>query len=1193
MQLKTLKIKGFKSFADPTTIQFGAGVTAVVGPNGSGKSNVIEAIRWVMGEQSAKSLRGGRMNDVIFSGTNERKAMNQAEVTLTLDNSTGFLPIEADEVSISRRLGRDGTSDYFINKQNCRLKDVVELFMDSGLGKESFSVISQGQVESIFNSKPEDRRAIFEEAAGVFKYKVQKQEAEKKLDKAQDNLDRVEDILYELKAQAEPLEEQAKRAEIYLEKREQLVEVDIGLTVMKINRYKEELEAANEHMNQIKLDLKNKRIQTEQVQKQQSALKENLKALKADREVAQSEILEIVQAVERTESDLALLEEKTKHKEAFLNEKQASIAKEEAQQQMLREKIETLHAQKTAAQDEATAITKQLNEAKERLAYLKDGADDRIEELRYEYVDLMQEKATLNNDVKTLESSIEKVNHQVQKNKKAHQEAADELASTEEERTRKEAALSDLRTELDELLQEFKELKTALAQKEDLLAERANAIEKNQRELEQVKAKRESLAQMTEHYAGYFAGVKAVMKNQAQLSGIVGTVADLIHIQEQYLTAIDTSLGSSSQFIVVEQEKDGREAINFLKRAQSGRATFLPLTTIKPRTLNYNALQSAKAVTGFVGVGSDLIDYEQHVSQIIENLLGHTFIAEDLKSANDIAKAINYRYRVVSLDGNMMNAGGSMTGGGSKSNNSHIFTQKKELKDLQERQNVLEEALADKTSGDQSLKQAHQKLNEKLDEIKAIGEQKRYKEQDLTKDVELLQQASQRLNKQEKVLSYEQTELLTEIKSLEQSLTETKQQQRMISEQVENVDEELTALKSAQDDSEQIQDSLLAEMETLREQLSHHNETIASTSATLKNFQQQLMASQEEADALKEAIQRFETGEELRSEDQLHEQLQQQLALKEKKQAQEKDLKQAISAYETNLDDLQTKLDDLQGAVDKLVSQKNQIEVKLSRLDVNIDHQLAHLAEEYQVSYEDARLHPNLELSFEQASTRVKNLKQAIADLGHVNIDAIEEYQQLAERLEFLGGQQQDLLDAKAQLRQTMERMDQEVKIRFKEMFDQIKEQFSNVFPKMFKGGRAQLELTDPNNLLETGVEIIAQPPGKQLTSLSLLSGGERALTAISLLFAIIHVNPIPFCILDEAEAALDESNVFRFGKYLQSFETDTQFIVITHRKGTMEQADSLYGITMQERGVSKLVSIQLEDALDLEEESKAQSEIE
>lgn len=1190
MQLKTLKIKGFKSFADPTTIQFGAGVTAVVGPNGSGKSNVIEAIRWVMGEQSAKSLRGGRMNDVIFSGTNERKAMNQAEVTLTLDNSTGFLPIEADEVSISRRLGRDGTSDYFINKQNCRLKDVVELFMDSGLGKESFSVISQGQVESIFNSKPEDRRAIFEEAAGVFKYKVQKQEAEKKLDKAQDNLDRVEDILYELKAQAEPLEEQAKRAEIYLEKREQLIKVDTGLTVMKINRYKEELEAANEDMKQIESGLEQKRTQSEQVQQQQLALKENLKELKAQREVAHSDILEIVQAVERTESDLALLEEKTKHKEAFLNEKQASIAKEETQQQVLREKIETVQAQKRHAQSEANKITEQLYQAKERLTYLKDGADDRIEELRYEYVDLMQEKATLNNDVKTLESSVEKVNRQVQKNKNEHQEAVKELTSTEEKLARKEAELAEIQVELDELLQEFKQLKASISQKEAELAEQADAIEKNQRELEQVKAKRESLAQMTEHYAGYFAGVKAVMKNRRQLSGVVGTVADLIQIPEQYLTAIDTSLGSSSQFIVVEQEKDGREAINFLKRAQSGRATFLPLTTIKPRHINHNALQSAEAVAGFVGVGSDLIDYEQQVSQIIENLLGNTLIAEDLKSANKIAKAVNYRYRVVSLDGNMMNAGGSMTGGGSKSNNSHIFTQKKELEDLRERQNVLEEKLADKTSGDQSLKQEHQKLNEKAEKIKEIGEQKRYKEQDVAKDVKLLQDTTDRLRKQVKVLNYEQTELLAEAEMLKKSLTETKQQQIVISEQVESVDEELTALKSAQDDSEQIQETLLAKMETLREQLSGHNEEVASTTATLKNFRQQLVSSQEEGEALKEAIQRFETGEELLSEDQLQTQLQQQLAQKEEKQAHEKDLKQAISAYETNLDDLQTELDNLQEAVDKLVSQKNQIDVKLSRLDVNIDHQLAHLAEEYQVSYEDARLHPELELSFDQASARVKQLKQAIATLGHVNIDAIEEYQQLAERLEFLGGQQQDLLDAKAQLRQTMERMDQEVKIRFKEMFDQIKEQFSYVFPKLFKGGRAQLELTDPDNLLETGVEIIAQPPGKQLTSLSLLSGGERALTAISLLFAIIHVNPIPFCILDEAEAALDESNVYRFGKYLQSFETDTQFIVITHRKGTMEQADSLYGITMQERGVSKLVSIQLEEALDLQEDSETQT---
>lgn len=1185
MQLKTLKIKGFKSFADPTTIEFNEGVTAVVGPNGSGKSNVIEAIRWVMGEQSAKSLRGGRMNDVIFSGTSSRKPMNIAEVTLTLDNSTGFLPIDFDEVSITRRLNRSGESDYMINKQSCRLKDIVELFMDSGLGKESFSIISQGQVEAIFNSKPEDRRAIFEEAAGVFKYKTQKYQAERKLEDTQGNLDRVQDILYELEGQVGPLKDQAEKAKRYLELKDDLRDTDIGLSVMKIKKYSDEMNQAQASFQENDGEISELNHQLDQETANQAELDQEITQLTNQREDLQTKNLDLVQAIERAESALAIRDEKAKHKEEFLSSKRQQIADQESRLKSLQEKIHEKESLRNELNEAIKTLNQELKDKRERLGYLQDGASERIEDLRADYIDLMQEKANVNNEDQSLNQEIQKSTLQASRLKQNQQEAEEALSQDQEALKEKEEALNQVSQDLNDLLNEFQEIDTKQKSLNQSIKADQDQLQKLKNDYERAQAKHQSLSQMQDNYAGYFAGVKEIMQNQDRLQGIVGTVADLISIPSQYLEAIDTVLGSSSQFVVVRDEQSGRQAIQYLKQKRSGRATFLPMTTIKARYVRQDNLNRAQQEPGYIGIASDLIDYNPEVDAIIKNLLGNILVAEDLDAANKIARAIGYSSRVVSLDGNVMNAGGSMTGGGSRSNNSHIFTQKEELKSLGQTLENLKPRIQELSDHLEDQTQKRQDLVEHLEEIRQIGENKRYQENNLKNEVNNLKESTKQGTQRVKAGNYELKELSDNLNQAKNRLEELQVEKERVYSRIDQINAELEDLNEAKEDSSQKQNEMLKAIESLTDQLSTKRESLASAKAGLESLQSQQADASSQIDRLNKDIETYQSTDQLASKEELEDQVQTLTSDQETLQEKDQSLKAELKTLTEDLDHLEGQIKAHQDRLQSLNQAQNKLEVAKSRLEVNLDYQLNYLVEEYSISYEEAEKLPPLDQDFDQAAQDVKTLKKAIKNLGPVNLTAVEEYDQVSERYEFLSKQQNDLLEAKDQLHQTMDEMDEAVKSRFKESFDQIKDQFAKVFPQMFGGGRAELQLTDPDDLLHTGVEIVAQPPGKKLSTLTLLSGGERALTAISLLFAIIQVSPIPFCILDEAEAALDESNVMRFGHYLQNFETDTQFIVITHRKGTMEQADSLYGITMQEKGVSKLVSVRFDDVeeMDLE----------
>lgn len=1184
MQLKKLVLKGFKSFAEKTVVEFDSGVTAVVGPNGSGKSNIIEAIRWVMGEQSAKNLRGGRMHDVIFSGTNARKAINIAEVTLVLDNKDGFLPVDFEEVSVTRRITRSGDSDYLMNTQPCRLKDIVDLFMDSGLGKESFSIISQGQVEAIFNSKAEDRRAIFEEAAGVFKYKVRKEKAERKLEDTQDNLDRVQDILYELDGQVEPLRNQASIAKEYLEKKEELTDLDIGVSVMRVQELQETVSTGKETLNELSEDLAEVESSISEDQTSLAELKGQLHEVERQREELNSQLLSTVQESERTEAALNLHAEKAKHKEAFLQEKQSSIEKQESAKADLLSRLEECEKTVQDYSEKVESLTQQLADKRAQMTRLEGNREEAMEELRATYIELMQKQTTLKNEQTYLEQQLSRQSirrEKVQKDATEAKKEFDEIDATVEAKIKEHESVKE---SLDALVERFQSVKAEhdeLARTQDSKQQRLNEALS---QMQQAKAKQRSLIEMQESYAGYFAGVKAIMQNRETVDGIVGTVADLIEIPKDYVDAVDTVLGSSSQFVVVESEKAGRDAIGYLKKNRAGRATFLPIPTIKARYIREEAKKQAEAIDGFIGIASELIQYEDRVANVIQNLLGNTIVAKDIQAANAIARAVQYRYRVVSLEGDVMNAGGSMTGGGGKrSSNAHLFSQKKELKELEIFIGETEKTVEIRQKEVEKDQTKQKELSDELESIRAEGEEKRVYEKQLQSERDSLEERRTRLEREQKAFQYESSEVEKEWSENSERLEEIKQERDTIETQVNEQKSEMSALSEQKEDVEIKKQALEQEMSDLQEELNGAREEQAAARSQETSLNNQVEQVEEAVQALRQDMAAFEAGEDFGSKEELEEKLEQ---LKEKHQQlkeQERERKETQEQTEEQVATTESALSQKQGRKQYLSDEKAKVDVELSRADVTIDHLLNYLAEEYSMSYEEARLQPKLDLPVEEAQKRVKLLKKGIEELGPVNIGAIEEYERVHERWQFLTEQQEDLLEAKAKLYDTMDEMDTEVERRFKETFEQIQAQFAKVFPKMFGGGQAELRLTDPDNLLTSGVDIVAQPPGKKLSSLSLLSGGERALTAISLLFAIIQVRPIPFCILDEAEAALDEANVSRFGKYLREFETDTQFIVITHRKGTMEEADSLYGVTMQEKGVSKLVSVRLQDVDEIE----------
>lgn len=1182
MFLKRLEVMGFKSFADRIGIDFVPGVTAVVGPNGSGKSNVTDAIRWVLGEQSAKSLRGGKMEDVIFAGSDSRKPLNFAEVTLVLDNTDGRVPLDYSEVSVTRRVFRSGESAYLLNKQNCRLKDITDLFMDSGLGKEAFSIISQGRVDEILNSKAEERRSIFEEAAGVLKYKQRKKKAELKLNETDENLNRVLDILHELDGRMEPLQIQASTARDYLDMSAELKDADIALLAFDANRLKQELEQLGK--DAAEQSAKEQELAAEIGSKEEtvSSLRKKIAELDSEIDAEQSSLIEASSETEKWEGRKLLMSEKKHNADRQASQLKENLDAEMAENQVLAEKHQEQLKLLDARKAEQQKIKNAIRQLEEQLSRTPADIENEIESFKSLYIELMNEQATVRNELKNIDLQERQLSESTSRIALQQQDFIAELEKLEKEKEEAANKYDTIKELLEEKRRLYRETENSYQQIKGAFDKKQNMLFQAYQSQKQLESRIDTLQELEADFSGFFQGVREVLqaREKGQLTGIVGAVAEIAQVDQNYAKAIETALGASSQHIVVQNEDDARKAIQFLREKRAGRSTFLPMTVMKPRTIPEHTLSSIRQHPAFIKVAFELVDYDPAYNMIIENLLGNVIIAEDLKGATAIAKLTGNRFRVVTLEGDIVNAGGSMTGGANKTQAS-FFTRKAELEQLLVQSKELAQTIAVAEKTVQKEQSEVYTTERRLNDLRSEGEKYRDLESERAMTLREINAVLNTTKERFKVFQAEQKNKGSDLDAVTVRKETASSRLDEITSELDGTSARIEELTQFKQQNESARDAVLVKFADHKSQLAVMKERVNQ----LTDSEAELLVRKEKSDRKLKEIQselewlQSEEAAKVYSDEEIIAEISKWSSKKQMGMQKISELKELRIQNQSQLTELEEELKEYQRHHKGFVEAIRICEVKATRLDVQVQNLIGQLENNYELTLEQAT---QFELADEEDVVRkkVKLLKQSIEELGPVNIGSIEEFEHVAERHNFLTEQRNDLNEAKETLRTVIREMDEEMTTRFDETFHAIRSHFQRVFKELFGGGSADLVLTNPQDMLATGVEIIAQPPGKKLQALSLLSGGERALTAIALLFAILNIRPVPFCILDEVEAALDESNVVRYSQYLKKFSEDTQFIVITHRKGTMEGADVLYGITMQESGISKLVSVKLQEQL-------------
>ena len=1173
MYLKEIEIQGFKSFADKTKVVFDQGVTAVVGPNGSGKSNITESLRWALGESSVKSLRGGKMPDVIFAGTESRKPLNYASVVVTLDNEDGFIKDAGQVIKVERHIYRSGDSEYRIDGKKVRLRDVHDLFLDTGLGRDSFSIISQGKVEEIFNSKPEERRAIFEEAAGVLKYKTRRKETESKLQQTQDNLDRLEDIIYELDNQIKPLAKQAENARKFLDLDGQRKAIYLDVLVAQIKENKAELELTEEELTQVQELLTSYYQKREELEEENQTLKKKRQDLQAQMAKDQGSLMDLTSLISDLERKLALSkleseqvalnQQEAQARLATLEDKRKALSKEKAEKEANLEQLE-----KSLAEN-----NKELNRLEAELLAFSDDPDQMIELLRERFVALLQEEADVSNQLTRIENELENSRQLSQKQADQVEKLKEQLATAKEKASQQKDELETAKEQVQKLLADYQasakeqeEQKVSYQAQQSQLFDRLDSLKNKQ-------ARAQSLENILRNHSNFYAGVKSVLQEKDRLSGIIGAVSEHLTFDVHYQTALEIALGASSQHIIVEDEKAATKAIDFLKRNRSGRATFLPLTTIKARTISSQNQDAIASSPGFLGMADELVTFDTRLEAIFKNLLATTAIFDTVEHARAAARQVRYQVRMVTLDGTELRTGGSYAGGANRQNNS-IFI-KPELEQLQKEIAEEEASLRSEEATLKTLQDEMAVLTERLEAIKSQGEQARIHEQGLSL---AYQQTNQQVEELETLWKLQEEEL-NRLSEGDWQADKEKCQERLatIASEKQNLEAEIEEIKSNKNAIQERYQNLqeqVAQARLLKSELQGQKRYEVTDIERLGKELDNLNLEQEEIQRLlQEKVDNLEKVDT----DLLGQQA-------EEAKTQKTNLQQGLIRKQFELDDIEGQLDDIASHLDtarqqneEWIRKQTRAEAKKEKVSERLRYLQAQLTDQYQISYTEALDKAHELENLNLAEQEVKDLEKAIRSLGPVNLDAIDQYEEVHNRLDFLNSQRDDILSAKNLLLETITEMNDEVKERFKSTFEAIRDSFKETFRQMFGGGQADLILTE-GDLLTAGVEISVQPPGKKIQSLNLMSGGEKALSALALLFSIIRVKTIPFVILDEVEAALDEANVKRFGDYLNRFDKDSQFIVVTHRKGTMAAADSIYGVTMQESGVSKIVSVKLKD---------------
>lgn len=1179
MYLKKLELQGFKSFADKTTLEFKPGVTVVMGPNGSGKSNISDAVRWVLGEQSIKTLRGSKLEDVIFAGTQARKSVSFAEVDITIDNQDGKLPIDYSEVTVTRRVYRSGDSEFFINKNACRLKDIVELFMDTGIGRDGYSIIGQGRIDEILSTKSEDRRHIFEEAAGIVKYRTRKEESEKKLENTRQNLTRINDIFSEIEKQLGPLENQAETAKKFLDIREKLKYLEVGLYINNINKNKEKLNEILDQVNEVTNQITDEEKKLENLQGRKEEIKLLVEELIRNIEEEQGKAFEAQNNIEKQKADIAVCKEKKEHNLEKYENYKLDIEKSSARKIELEQDKEDRKNRKLNLAEDKKRFETELHEKEAEYAKLSENMtteQKKIEDLKEKImnnIDLKFEKMqVLTNLTASLETGKSRINQ-------ISEEVRDNIHELDKERMVKEDELvsfNKISADSNKLTTHLEELNKMKSECNAKTLEHENNIKKISEELHIKESRYKFLVETEREFEGYNKAVKDVLskcqKESAFGAGIHGALASLIKVPSEYETAIEMVLGASIQNIVTETEDEAKRAIAYLKENNLGRASFLPISAIKGGKLNENF----KGFDGVLGVASDLISYDKKYENVVQNLLGRTVIVNNMDTAVLVSKKYKYSFRIVTLEGDIVNASGQMTGGSVFKKTTSILSRSREISELEKVVIDLKKKL-EKAQND--LEEYKSSIEVALSEFEEVTIRLQQVNIELATETQKMKEIENNIERFQKKISL----LNGEKEKIEESLVESKKNSDEISDLIKKAEAENEEMQKVVDEfseknkeQQEIMNDLNSDIVDLRISVSSFDESadsidemIAMIDEEINNCEQNVKNKTEEREKLLEENKSLdgrivELEEAIKNVDKTSKESEEKVAkLKEEREVRNKEQSEVESGIESEFKTLEI-----------LRDQNTKLDVRKSKLELDIETIQNKMWEEYETT-------PNTAKDYAEVTSgtakEVEGLKTEIRNLGPINVNAIDEYKALKDRYDFLNTQKTDLEESEKSLNKIIEDMVNLMKIQFAEQFDLINKNFSEVFAELFGGGYANLRIADESNILESGIEIDAQPPGKKLQSMMLLSGGERALTAIALLFAILKLNPSPFCILDEIEAALDDVNVYRYADYLKKFSEKTQFLVITHRKGTQEVANTIYGVTMQEHGVSKLLSLNLE----------------
>ena len=1182
MFLKRLELQGFKSFADKTVLEFMPGITAVIGPNGSGKSNISDSIRWVLGEQSMKSLRGNKSEDIIFAGTQNRKSLGFAEASIVIDNSDGKLPIEFAEVVVTRRIFRNGDSGYFINKTPCRLKDVLELFMDTGIGKDGYSIIGQGKIDEILSNKSEDRRNIFEEAAGIVKYRARKTESEKKLEQTKLNLLRINDILSEIEANIEPLKKQSDKAKKFLELRDELKSIEIGLFLYNIDNYKEQLKKLAEDIDIILSEQKEEESRLSVIQNLKENLKLELEEVITKIEETQNLGFESEKKIEQINSEINVAETKItnniQNRETYLKEieelnKRNTEIKEEKDNRI--SKKDNLLANREKFAKELEEKEKTLNEISSKFS----DEEKKIEEKKKQVEQNTEVKYENREKINTIEINNDNLS---KRGKTVQNEITDTISKLDEKRMIKSELLktfNEKEAKRNECEKRLNEIKTKKDEANTKILNYENKINDLSTELRVKDSKQKFLSEMEKEKEGYSRAVKALLleceKDSKLNKGVKGVLANIITVPTEYQIAIETVLGQTLQNIVTETEEDAKKLIEYLRKNNLGRASFLPIASVKGKKVDRLIKNNLQGVRG---IANDLVKADKEYEGIILNLLGRTVVVENMDTAIILARQNSYGFRIVTLKGDIINPSGAISGGSIAQKTSSIIGRTSQIKELEKEIEKLKQEIEKVSKEKEEYEESIEDLLEEITSIEQSSQEIQIEYATEKQRIESLEESI--LNLETRLES-----LKTESKQIEQTILENEKQKSTIKEKTMELEKEIEAISGeiqafAEKDKENQKyiDDLNFEITNLKISLSSFDESSNSMQEILERIETELQANTSKIESKQEqSKQVLEENEKLKKTienlKQSIEQIKQEVSLSS--ETVEK-LKQEKIEKNNSITKTETEIEEKYRIIEEIKNQANKLEVKKSKIDVELEQIINKMWEDYEITPNTAGEYkkPN---DIAETTKNVKNLREKIKELGSINIDSIEEYKQTKERYDYMCEQRLDLENSSNKLKKVIQDMTKIMKEQFEAQFKTINKNFGEVFKELFGGGKAELRLTDEEDILNCGIEIEVQPPGKKLQNMSLLSGGERAFTAIALLFAILKINPAPFCVLDEIEAALDDVNVYRFADYLKKFTQDTQFLVITHRKGTMEASDTVYGITMEESGISKLLSMKLE----------------